>query len=477
MPSPRALTESFFDFRARINKRTTQPEPTEAKLERAISVADLTARIDGAIKAGVPGAVLVRGEISNLNIHRSSGHIYFTLKDPTSCIDCVMFRSDAARLQSPPIDGMEALITGGVRVFAQRGRYQLYCTNIAALGRGALEIRFQQLKDKLEREGLFDPDRKRALPLYPQRIALISSREAAGLADMLKVFKRTPWIDVKLVHVPVQGTGASVHITRAIQDMTRTIADVVIVARGGGSLEDLWEFNEEIVARAIVACAIPVMTGIGHEVDVSIADLVADYHAHTPTEAAQVAIAHWKQADDLIDTAAIRLRRSLQSQLQDARQRLTTIERHEVFRRPKDRIERFRQLLDDNERRLRAALDRSSANAQRAISRLEHRLHAQHPRTRIVTERQRLQRLSMTLTHRADMRLVRIHGQLDAFDRQLHALSPTNVLSRGYSMTTLKNGQLVKSAKDVKRGDVLVTQLADGTVESVAKDPNQPELF
>lgn len=471
------MTESFFDFRSRITKKSTQPEPAESKLDRAMSVADLTARIDGAIRSGVPGSVLVRGEISNLNIHRSSGHIYFTLKDSASCIDCVMFRSDAARLKAPPIDGMEALVTGSVRVFAQRGRYQLYATNIAALGRGALEIRFQQLKEKLEREGLFNADRKRALPQYPQRIALISSREAAGLQDMLKVFKRTPWIDVKLIHVPVQGAGASAHIARAIEQLSRGAADLAIVARGGGSLEDLWEFNEEVVARAIVSCAIPVMTGIGHEVDVSIADLVADYHAHTPTEAAQVAIAQWKQAADLVDTAAVRLRRSLQAQVQHARQRLTTIERHEVFRRPMDRIERLRQLIDDNERRLNAALGRSAANAHRTIARLEQRLHAQHPRTRVITERQKLQRLSLTLTHKATLRLVRIKGTLDAFDRQLQALSPKNVLSRGYSMTTLKNGQLVKSAKDVKRGDVLVTQVADGTIESTAKDPKQPELF
>lgn len=474
------MSESFFDFRSRVTaKMTARPgaEPIESKAERAIGVADLTARIDGAIRAGVPGTVLVRGEISNLNIHRASGHIYFTLKDTQSCIDCVMFRSDAVRLKTPPMDGMEALVTGSVRVFAQRGRYQLYATQIAALGKGALEIRFQQLKEKLEREGLFDRDHKRPIPRYPQRIALVSSRQAAGLADIMKVFQRTPWIQVRLVHVPVQGTGASVHIAKAIRELTAHFADVAIVARGGGSLEDLWEFNEEIVARAIYACKIPVITGIGHEVDVSIADLVADYHAHTPTEAAQVAIAHWKQAADLVDTAAIRLRRALRTQVQQARQRLTAIERHEVFRRPTDRIDRLRQLVDEQERRLKAALGRSAANAHRLISRLEQRLHAQHPRTRIIREHQRLQRLSLTLSHKASLRIIRIKGTIDAYDRQLQALSPTNVLKRGYSVTTLKNGQLVRSAKDVKRGDVLITRLADGTVESTAKDPKQPELF
>ncbi|MGN6504440.1 MAG: exodeoxyribonuclease VII large subunit, partial [Tepidisphaeraceae bacterium] len=179
------MAESFFDFQSRVTRPAA--EPAESKSQRALSVADLTARIDAALRGGLPSAMLVRGEISNLNIHAASGHIYFTLKDAKSCVDCVMFRSDAARLKIRPTDGMDVLVTGSVKIYAQRGRYQFYATTLAPLGRGALELKFHQLKEKLEAEGMFAADRKRALPRYPQRIALVTSKQAAALQDMFKV--------------------------------------------------------------------------------------------------------------------------------------------------------------------------------------------------------------------------------------------------------------------------------------------------
>lgn len=472
------MPESFFDFSSRM-KRPQGVDTDESRLARAISVADLTAKIDAAIKSGVPASILVKGEISNLNIHRASGHVYFTLKDDRSCIDCVMFRSDAEKLKIVPQDGDEVLATGSVRVYSQRGRYQLYVTRLTPIGKGALEAKFQALKEKLEREGLFDTARKRDLPRYPQRIALVTSKQAAALQDMLKVFSRYAWLDLQVCHVPVQGDGSAEKITEMLQKISREKkVDLIILARGGGSLEDLWEFNEEVVSRAIVASLIPVITGIGHEVDVSIADLAADYHAHTPTEAAQVAVAHWKQAAAILDGAQSRLVRSLRQVLVHARQRLTSIQRHEIFRRPTDRIDRARQLLDDRERQLQGALRTLTDRARRRVAVSESRLHAQHPRAGVAILKQKLLTLTTLLDRSRRASLRTRHQQLDSLHRQLEALNPTGVLSRGYSITSLKKGgKILRSAADVHASDVLVTRFSDGTVESVARDPKQPELF
>lgn len=442
-----------------------------------MSVADLTARIDAAIRGGVGGTVLVRGEISNLNIHAASGHIYFTLKDDKSCIDCVMFRGEAAKLKARPTDGMDVLVSGGVRVYTQRGRYQLYCQTMTPLGRGALEIKFAQLQRKLEAEGLFDPDVKRELPTYPQRIVLITSRQAAALQDMLKVFQRTPWLTPRVIHVPVQGAGSAAKIAEALRSIREIDCDLVLLARGGGSLEDLWEFNEEAVARAVRACAVPVITGIGHEVDVSIADLAADYHAHTPTEAAQVAIAQWRQAAELLTSAAGRLTRALRQTVQNHRQRLTAVERHEMFRRPTDRINRLRQLLDDRQKHLQAAVTGLLGKNRQKLARQEHRLAAQHPTANLLRARQKLNRLADGIAHRQRLRLTEAAGRVEALRRELAALDPKGVLARGYSITRLKNGKTVLNPADVKAGDVLITQVRDGEIESTVKDSKQMDLF
>jgi exodeoxyribonuclease VII large subunit len=473
------MPESFFDFRARIAAPKAESQTDAARLARAMSVADLTAQIDAAIRGGVPASVLVKGEISNLNIHRASGHIYFTLKDARSCIDCVMFKSDADRLKTKPRDGDEVLAGGGVRVYLQRGRYQLYVNSLSPIGTGALEARFRALKEKLETEGLFDAEGKRPLPLYPRRVAVVTSREAAALQDMLKVFGRFPFLKITLVHVPVQGPGASVKIAAALTAISKRADafDLIVLGRGGGSLEDLWEFNEEVVARAIVASALPVITGIGHEVDVSIADLVADYHAHTPTEAAQVITARWRQAAELIDASSGRLGRALARIVLAARQRLTGIERHELFRRPTDRVDRLREQLDDRERQLRQRLSSVAQRAHRRLAQAEARLHGQHPRARLSLARERIDGLLRLYRQQQRSSVANAGRQIDALSRQLEALAPTRVLERGYTITTLKNGKIVRRAADVRGGDTLVTHFQDGTVESTAKDPKQPELF
>jgi exodeoxyribonuclease VII large subunit len=254
--------------------------------------------------------------------------------------------------------------------------------------------------------------------------------------------------------------------------------EVIVLARGGGSLEDLWQFNEEIVARAIAASSIPIVTGIGHEVDVSIADLVADYHAHTPTEAAQVIVAQWRNARDSIEAIAIRSGRALRQILADARQRLGAIERHEVFRRPLDRINQLRQFLDDRQRSLTFAATSRLQSASGRLHRTMARFTECHPRHRVQLHAQRLVELQTRLRSAMSRAQERNLARVMAMDAQLRALSPEAVLKRGYSMTTIKrSGKLVRAASQVKTGDRLVTRFADGTVESVAEDQKQLPLF
>lgn len=502
------MTSNFFDFQAKVTSarsgRTAKPPSAEASKSDALTVSQLTAQIDRVLKSGLPGSIAVRGEVSNYKHHGASGHAYFTLKDSDACIDCVMFKSDFAKIKFKPDDGLEVLTTGRVGVYGQRGRYQLYVTNLLPVGQGALELAFQQLRAKLETEGLFEPGRKKSLPRFPQRLALVTSRETAALQDMLKVLRRFPFVRLAIYHVPVQGDGASERIADALVDLNRRQnvlgIDLILLGRGGGSLEDLWAFNEERVARAIAVSNIPVMTGIGHEVDVSIADLVADYHAHTPTEAAQVATVHWRECRTLLDGSDLRLKKSVRTTLAYYLQRITSIERHEVFRRPLDRVNQLRQLLDDREKSLgHAAINRLHL-LQRRLSESGRRLDKHRPAALIERLGQRLKHSKHTLTLALRGRIRLLGHDLSAIDRRLHGLVRTNqqsfrqriesletqlrlvgpeqVLQRGYSITThKKTGQVVRSATQVKAGDRLMTRLADGQIESVSEDPNQPRLF
>lgn len=524
------MTANFFEFQAKLTRPRATPKAspvTAADEAGAMSVSELTARITKVINSGMPPTALVRGEVSNLNRNRSSGHLYFTLKDADACIDCVMFRSEAARLKFDPADGMELLAGGRIGVYPQRGRYQLYINTLRPLGQGALELAFQQVRCKLEAEGLFAAERKKPLPAYPLRIVIVTSREAAALQDVLKVLRRFPWLHLMLYPVPVQGDGAAGKIAAAIAHVNATLgasggADVLLLARGGGSLEDLWCFNEEAVARAVAASRIPVVTGIGHEVDVSIADLAADHHAHTPTEAAQVITALWRGANDQLDAIGLRLLRGLRTRVADARQRLRSIERHEAFRRPTDRVNLLRQLLDDRQRAMRIAEERLLRDARDRVQAASGRLagflpatvgrfrelladrrqrlgqafafrlrdarerltHAAtllqecHPRLQVRLAVQKLDSLDARLASAAQRKVQSQSQQVDALARELEAVSPQSVLRRGYTMTTRKrDGQPLRSASEVKPGDKLVTRFVDGEVESVAQDSKQLSLF
>jgi exodeoxyribonuclease VII large subunit len=477
---------NFFDFREKIVKPTRAATTVgEAGGESAtpLSVSQLTAKIDASVRAGLPGAVTVKGEISRPNYHRGSGHLYFTLKDAGACIDAVMWKSEVSRLKFEVENGAEMLASGRVQVYAPQGKYQLYVSRLSPVGAGALELALKQMRAKLAAEGLFDADRKKPLPKYPARIAIVTSRSTAALRDILKVLVRTPFVEVFVYHVPVQGDGAGRQIAAAIAHLNAKHAsvggiDLILLARGGGSIEDLWQFNEECVARAIAASALPIVTGIGHEIDTSIADLVADYHAHTPTEAATVAIAHWLKAAEAIGAAANRLRNAARSEVSEARQRLAGIARHEFLRRPTYQIDAFRQLIDERERALVGAMqDRLGRDALR-IERLQSRLAALAPAHRLALYRQRVSDRQRRLERAMSLALQRRRLRLDAMAVHLRAVSPTAVLQRGYSITTIKKtGKVVRSSGELREGDVLVTRVGDGEVESSVLERGQGRLF
>lgn len=503
---------SSFEFQEELNAsrsaaRSPRSRPSESQPPaQPMTVSQLTAQIERVLRSGFPNSVTVKGEVSNFKHHGASGHAYFTLKDRDACINCVMFKSDFGRVKFTAEDGMELLATGRIAVYPQRGSYQLYVSRLEPLGRGALELAFRQLCERLQGEGLFAAERKTPLPPFPRRIALVTSRATAALQDMLKVLRRFAWLDLMLYHVPVQGEQAAGQIASALDDLARRSADLggidlILLGRGGGSLEDLWAFNEEIVARAVAVSPIPIITGVGHEVDVTIADLVADYHAHTPTEAAQVATRRWRSVTEDLETMDSRLRSDARDALKNARQSLDSVLRHEFFRRPTDRINHLRQRIDDLESRTQKHLHQQLTGRQQHLHALALRLVEQSPRHLLARNHQRLAGVELRLLQQHPRQMIRLkahelttgasrlnmairsvmnttQNRITQIERHLNAIGPRQVLARGYSITTLKKGGIiVRTTQQVKPGQRLVTRLADGEFESVAEDPNQPTLF
>lgn len=367
--------------------------------------------------------VIVTGEISGLT-RASSGHVYFTLKDEASQIKAVMWRSSAIKLKFDLRDGLAVEAIGGVEVYAPRGQYQLMVERLTPQGIGPLELAFRQLHAKLAAEGLFDVARKRPLPRFPKRIAVITSPAGAAVHDILQILlRRWPGVNVVVVPVPVQGPEAAPKIAAALGMVHRLPdVDVVICGRGGGSLEDLWAFNEEVVARAIAQCRIPVISAVGHETDVTIADLVADQRALTPSEAAERVIpvkAEWVQH---LDQLRDRLCSSLVGLTNSRRKELEQLKKRRALAKPLEQIHRFSRELDDLETRLKQGWKRKLAS---------------------------------------------LNAELESAGRALQALSPLAVLERGFSISKrVPGGELIQSVKQVQVGDQLATLVADGQILS-----------
>ena len=391
--------------------------------ERILSVGELTAQIKELLETSFP-EVWVAGEISNFSRPRS-GHCYLTLKDEQAQLPAVIWRSTARRIRFELSDGLEVVCRGRVEVYAPHGRYQLILEEVQPKGIGALELALRQLREKLAREGLFAPERKRPLPRFVRRIAVVTSPTGAAIRDFLEVLRRR-WrgADVWVVPVRVQGEGAAEEIAAAIRLVNRLAqpVDCLVVTRGGGSLEDLWAFNEEVVCRAIFASAVPVVSAVGHEIDVTLSDLVADVRALTPSEAAERIAPAAAEIAGLLGQYGRRISTALRSRVSAARSRLEAVARHPVLRRPYQRVRELARRLDE----------------------LESRHH------RAVGDRVRLAR-----------------RQADSFSARLDSLSPLAVLGRGYSLTQrAADGQVIRDAAQLALGDQLVTRFSRGQAQS-----------
>lgn len=412
----------------------TRPEP--------VSVRELNAYIKSLIDSdGYLGSVAVRGELSNYKVY-PSGHHYFTLKDAESSVRCVMFRSAASKLRFRPESGMGVIVYGRVSVYPRDGAYQLYCEAILPEGSGALQLAYEQLREKLAKEGLFDREHKKPIPRYPERIAVVTSSAGAAVHDIIRVLRRRwPLAKVILLPVRVQGEEAPPEIAAAIRwASAHKIADTLITGRGGGSIEDLWAFNDERVARAIYDCEIPVISAVGHEPDVTIADFVADLRAATPSNAAELAAPDVNELLQAIDSARSRLDRAVLKKVSAGRESLDALASRRVLVSATGFIEQRRLRLDALKTRLEGTLG--------FVERLKSRLEA----------------ASARLNGAADASLAARKNEYVRLAAKLDALSPLKVLSRGYAIALDAEGRAVKDARGVAVGERLTVKLNSGAL-------------
>ncbi len=373
--------------------------------------------------------VCVRGELSNYKIY-PSGHHYFTLKDAESSLRCVMFKYSAMKLRFRPENGMGVTAFGRVSVYLRDGAYQLSCTSLMPEGMGDLQVAFEQMKAKLSAEGLFDPAHKKPLPPFPEKIAIITSSAGAAIHDMIRILgHRWPMTKVILLPVRVQGVEAPAEIAGAIRYANAfQIADLIITGRGGGSLEDLWAFNDERVARAIYASGIPVISAVGHEPDVTISDYVADRRASTPSNAAEIAVPDWHEMQDALQSYEIRSRQAMEKSLKSLSQRLDALKNKRVLTDPGVYLDNRRMDMDRARDRLLAASERQLAAKRQSF--------------------------------------VKLGAALDA-------MSPLRVLSRGYTVSSDREGKVLKSVRDLRAGQEISVRFSDGfadcRVESITE--------
>ncbi|MDD0844758.1 exodeoxyribonuclease VII large subunit [Pseudomonas sp. Gutcm_11s] len=412
--------------------------------------------------------VWVEGEISNL-ARPASGHLYFTLKDSQAQVRCALFRQNAARVRQALRDGLAVKVRGKVSLFEGRGDYQLILDTVEPAGDGALRLAFEALKEKLSAEGLFATERKRALPAHPQRIGIVSSPTGAVIRDIISVFRRrAPQVALTLIPTAVQGREATAQIVRGLQLADRAGFDAIILARGGGSLEDLWCFNEEAVARAVAACVTPVVSAVGHETDVSISDFVADVRAPTPSAAAELLAPDSSDLQRRLDGLSRRLALSLQTRLSREQLRLEGLTRR--LRHPGERLRQQAQRLDDLDMRLRRAFQQQATSRHERLARLDGRLHAQHPGRALALLRQRLDSLGERLPRAIELQLRQQRQQLAALGQQLHIVSPLATLGRGYSILLDERGQAIRSASQTRPGQRLKARLGEGELDVRVED-------
>ncbi|WP_037289371.1 exodeoxyribonuclease VII large subunit [Saccharibacillus sacchari] len=411
--------------------------------------------------------VWVRGEISNFT-HHSSGHMYFTLKDTGSRVRAIMFASHNKRLPFIPREGTRVVALGSVSVFERDGQYQLYLTEMQPDGVGSLYLAYEQLKKKLESEGLFDEGGKRKIPTMPRAIGVITSPTGAAVRDILTTLgRRFPGVPVMLYPALVQGKEAAASIVRGIRILNRLgEADVLIVGRGGGSLEELWAFNEEIVARAIYDSAIPVISAVGHETDFTISDFAADLRAATPTAAAELAVPDRRELQQRISQLEQRLRGALLRRAAQERERLARLQRSAVLRQPERALLPHAQRLDGLTRRLTSRTDAKLATGRDKHTRLHGRLARFYPGAQLQLAARQWGTLDGRLTSAMNVAVKDRRQRLLGSVRQLDALSPLKVMARGYGLVYDENKEkLIKSAREVREGDRIIVRVNDGSLD------------
>jgi exodeoxyribonuclease VII large subunit len=439
-------------------------------LDRRIwSVRDLVAAVRTHIEREY-GDTWVEGEISNFRAH-DSGHLYFTLKDQDSQIRAVMFRSQARLLRFRPENGMQVVLRGRVTIYEDRGELQISAEYLEPKGAGALQVAFEQLKAKLEAEGLFDAARKKLIPTLPRRIGIVTSPQAAALRDILNILlRRHHTAGILIFPAQVQGEAASAEVSAGVRYFNKVRSvDVIIVARGGGPAEDLAAFNDEVLARMVAASEIPVISAVGHETDFTIIDFVADLRAPTPSAAAELVIRSRQEVEDQAEGLRHRLTRAMRYRLLMGRQALTELAQHGAFARMADVINRRQQKLDDLKNRLdraeRQILEQHGRRLEAAAAAVRH----YDVRRMLAGIGRELDSHVAALAATARTLLLRRRGQLNQLAGQLEALSPLAILDRGYALVFDSSGMLLKDADRVKAGDEISARLAKGTIIATVK--------
>ena len=440
---------------------------------RIYTVSQVNLLVKVALEERLPSRLTVRGEISDWKLHKESGHCYFSLKDEDGVLPCVMWASSFRGVKFAPEDGMAVLATGHIDVYMAGGKYQLYVDKLEPEGVGALQLAFEQMVKKLAAEGLFDDAHKKPLPAYPMRIGILTSESGAAIEDIKdSIWNRWPCARLFLYPVPVQGEGAAVKIAAALRDVNRRNSrlrlDVLIVGRGGGSPEDLWAFNEEVLARAIYDSKIPVISAVGHEIDTTIADFVADARASTPTKAGVVAVPDMQEVLRELANKENRLSHKTKGQLELAGQKLQTLLASSVFRNPLLPVHNREQELDD----LQAIL---AGSVRELLAQARQKLTESYEQVVKIEPHRLLGRKLVELNNWQNLANSGIKGiinncrmKLTAAANRLGALNPKSVLERGFSITTnKKTGLVVKGLGDVEVGDLLITELArENLIES-----------
>ena len=429
---------------------------------RIFTVSDLTVRIRDLLSKNFTD-IFVQGEISNCR-PAASGHIYFTLKDERAQVRCVFFKQQQRGMKFRPEDGVSVMVRGSISVYEARGEYQIYVESLEPVGRGALQLAFEQLKKRLAEEGLFDAGRKKPLPLLPSRIGLITSPTGAAVRDVVRILRRRfPNVHLTLYPVRVQGEGAAAEIVDALRYFSKKrAADVILLVRGGGSLEDLWSFNEEIVAREITASAIPVITGVGHETDFTIADFVADVRASTPSAAAELVVQTRREFDkhvaDLRGTAESLVR----YRLLELSRRVHELAGRRGFRRPLDLLRQRRQRADELTSRLALGLRSRLEFSRKRLTAAHLRIARFDFRAKVAALRLRLEKRGHDLGVRAERMLRLKRLRWERLSLQLQERSPLKVLERGYAIATDAAGNVLRDAAQVAVGDNIVVTLRQG---------------